>query len=222
MAVFMAVFMTVFAPVLLAVWAADAPAWADSAKTPSPTQAADWSAMDAEVERGVEAFDAGDYATAKAILLPLAQAGHPKAMNMIGLMHDGTDVFPNDPKQECDWYERAAEAGYSSGMYNLSICYNHGRGREQNHGLMLHWRKLAADHGSTNAMINLASLDTRQGPDYRHWMNKAAEHGSRYAPVSLWLQGYKDDARKHGMTIGELVCVSWNILILDDHFDACD
>ena len=141
---------------------------------------------------------------------------------MIGRLHDGTGVFPDNPKQECDWYERAAEVGYGPAMHNLGLCFRFGSGREQDEERAMALRAMAANHGSLNAMFGMANLDTREGPDYRHWMNKAAEHGSRYAMVDLWLSNYEDDARKHGMTFGDLLCVSWYILILDNDTTACD
>ena len=86
------------------------------------------SAQDALVEQGVAFYDNEDFPKAKDILLPLAEAGHPKAMHFIGRMHEGTNVFPNNPVLECNWYERAANSGYPSSMYNMSICYD-GNGR---------------------------------------------------------------------------------------------
>ena len=184
----------------------------------SPAAMAD-EAQDRQVEVGVKAYDDGDYQRAKDILLPLAEAGHPKAMNMVGLMHYDTPVFPNDPVVECDWYERSANAGYPSAMYNLSICFNQGIGRNKDHKMTLHWRTLAANNGYISAMINLAALDPDEGAEYRRWMMKAQEHGSAYAKVSLWLQGYKTDSQ---MTFKDFVCVSWRILIMNGEFEDCD
>jgi len=185
----------------------------------SPAAIAD-EAQDKQVEIGVKAYDDGDYQRAKDILLPLAETGHPKAMNMVGLMHDDTTVFPNDPVVKCDWYERSASAGYMSGMYNLSTCFNHGIGRSNDKEQMLIWRTKAAELGYIPAMINLAGMDQNQGEHYRRWMNKAVKHGSKYAQVSLWLQGYKKDVPE--IRVRDIFCVSLNILILDGDVLECD
>lgn len=203
----------------VAAWAGEPPDKDPGNSAPAQT---DWSQFEAEAERGFAAYDAGKYAAAKAILLPLAEAGHPKAMNMVGLMHDGTKVFPNDPKLECDWYERAAKAGYASAMYNLSICFNHGRGRPQDSDKMLKWRTDAALLGIKRASINLAALDESEGPEFRRWMLQAAEHGSRFALVSLWLSGYEDDAWENGMTIQDIVCMYWRVYMLEKSIESCD
>jgi len=172
------------------------------------------------VEQGVAFYDDKDYAKAKEILLPLAEAGHAKAMNMIGRLHGGTGVFPNDPVIKCDWYEKSAKAGYLAAMYNLSSCFNHGRGRPHNIENMLHWRTMAANKGYIPAMINLSALDKSEGEEYRYWMNKAREHGSVYAKVSLYLQGYAHDVPD--LYIQDKVCVYVRILILGGDFLDCD
>ena len=181
-------------------------------------------AQDVQVEEGVKAYDAGDYQRAKDILLPLAEAGHPKAMNMVGLMHYDTPVFPNDPVVECDWYEKAAHAGYPSGMYNMSICFD-GNGRPLNSDASKAWLLKAADHGHISAMINLAALDTAKGSDYLKWHRMAVRHGNVFAKVSLWLDAYRGEIPKHErpkVTLREIACVSWNIIILDGEFEDCD
>jgi TPR repeat protein len=175
--------------------------------------------QDQLVQRGIALYEDGAYAEAKAILLPLAEAGHPQAMNYIGLMHDDGFVFPKDPKVECDWYERAANVGYANAMYNMSICYD-GFGRPDDPEQDKQWLLKAAEHGVSAAMINLAALDLAEGEHYRYWMNRAVQHGSVYAQVSLWLQGYKHDVPN--IKVQDIVCVSVLILILDKPFEACD
>lgn len=183
----------------------------------SPAAMAD-DAQDQQVEIGVAAYDDGDYQRAKDILLPLAEAGHPEAMHMIGRLYDGKGVFPTDLETECDWYERSANKGLAKSMYNMSICYD-GFGRPDDPEMDKFWLMNAADKGFTPAMINLAALDPDEGAEYRRWMMMAQEHDSAYAKVSLWLQGYKTDSK---MTLKDFVCVSWRILIMNGQFRDCD
>jgi len=186
---------------------------------PGPLAWAD-AAQDQLVEQGVALYDDEEYEKAKEILLPLAEAGHAKAMNMVGMMHNNTGAFPNDSKIECDWYERSAKVGYLAGMYNLSSCFNQGRGRPINMEEMLYWRTKAANKGYIPAMINLSSLDKKEGEEYRSWMNKAAQAGSVYAKVSLKLQGYEQDVPD--LHIQDTLCVYVRILILGGKFRDCD
>ncbi|PCI39498.1 MAG: hypothetical protein COB46_08830 [Rhodospirillaceae bacterium] len=177
-------------------------------------------AQDQLVEQGVAFYDDEEYEKAKAILLPLAEAGHAKAMNIVGRMHENTGVFPNDPKIECDWYEKSANAGYVSAMNNLSICYEKGLGRPHDIDLMLGWREQSATKGSILGMINLARVDDEYGESYRYWMNQAVKHGSVYAKVSLKLQGYEQGVPD--LKIQDTLCVYVRILIFDGSFLACD
>ena len=176
-------------------------------------------AQDRLVEQGVAAYDAGDYAEAKSILLPLAEAGHPWAMNMIGRMYKFGQGYAANPTVGCDWYERAANAGYANAMYNMSICYD-GFGRPDDPEMDKQWLLKAADHGVADAMVNLSALDLSEGEEYRRWMNQAVQHGSVYAQVSLWLQGYKNDVPD--IKVQDIVCVSFLVLILDKDINACD
>ncbi|MBL4748096.1 MAG: sel1 repeat family protein [Magnetovibrio sp.] len=176
--------------------------------------------QDQLVEQGVAFYNDNEFEKAKAILLPLAEIGHPKAMNIVGLMHNNTGVFPNDPRIACDWYEKAANAGYPSAMYNMSNCYNDGIGRPKDPETDKHWLLKAADNGYTPAMIILSSLDKSEGEEYRYWMNMAREHGSVYAKVSLYLQGYAHDVPD--LYIQDKVCVYVRIIILGGDKRVCD
>ena len=176
-------------------------------------------AQDARVEQGVQAYEDGDYPRAKDILLPLAEANVPEAMHIIGLMHNGTHVFPSDPKLECDWYERAAKLGLGKSMYNFSLCYDYIGGREKDRDRELYWRTKAADHGLIQAMVNLAAEDKTHGEEYRRWMSRAAQHGNKFAMVRLWMLGYKEDVPD--IRIRDITCTYIRILIFDEDITAC-
>jgi len=171
------------------------------------------------VEQGVAFYDDEAFEKAKEILLPLAEAGHAKAMNYIGRMYYDGIAFQKNAKTECDWYEKSAKAGYPNAMYNMSICYDgHGRLADVNMSQM--WVLRAANLGHVPSMIFLSSLDKSEGEEYRYWMNKAREHGSVYAKVSLYLQGYAHDVPD--LYIQDKVCVYVRILILGGNKKDCD
>lgn len=176
--------------------------------------------MDAEVELGVAADDAGDYAKAKTILLPLAEQGHPKAMNIIGYMHNHGHAFSTDPLAACQWYKRSADAGHAPGMYNLSICYHDGIWGAPDPVANLYWLTLAADKKVVRAMLQLAELNENEPEGRRIWLNKASDQGSQVAKYFLWLDGYGIDAPDFGL-LDEL-CLIVRISILKQDIDACD
>lgn len=179
-----------------------------------------FSSLDDQVALGVAAYHAGDYQRAKEILWPLAEAGQPKAMNMIGMLHRGTPVLPNDPIAECDWYERAAQAGYASGMHNLGICYERGRGRPHDPKATQQWFTKAAENGDIEAMLYLGGQDGVSGEERRYWLKKAADQGSRVAAVNLWLDGHREDAPNFSL-LDEL-CIAVRIMLFNQGLTACD
>lgn len=151
-------------------------------------------AQDALVEQGVVAYDAGNYERAKSILLPLAEAGHPKAMNMVGRLHDGTSVFPDDPKIECDWYEKSAIAGYISAQSNFSTCYYKGDGRTKDIDKWIYWIEKSAHQGRTLSQAALAGYYVKRDRNkYLYWAEQAIAGGSKGIAVLMWLNGDKQD-----------------------------
>lgn len=69
-------------------------------------------AMANRLERGLEAYRAGDYPRAFDIWLPLAEAGNARAQFYIGgLYADGVGV-PQDPVEAYLWFRRSDEGGY--------------------------------------------------------------------------------------------------------------
>jgi TPR repeat protein len=130
-------------------------------------------------EEGYAAYDAGDYAKARTILLPLAEAGDPKAMNRIGYMHDLGKGFPKNPTTACDWYEKAANAGYARAQNNLGLCYKEGSGREKNIDSAIHWIEMAAEQGDLDCQIDLVRLYYKRNPERaRYWGQKTADRNS--------------------------------------------
>ncbi|MFA5123106.1 tetratricopeptide repeat protein [Zavarzinia sp.] len=77
---------------------------------------------------GMEAIQKGDFATAMAILKPLAEAGDAASQFDVGAMYDnGMGVSP-DPAEAARWYLRAARQGDQTAMYNLGVMYEEGVG----------------------------------------------------------------------------------------------
>jgi hypothetical protein len=172
-------------------------------------------------EEGYAAYDAGDYAKARTILLPLAEAGDPKAMNRIGFMYDFGKGFPKNPTLGCDWYEKAAMADNRAGLSNISICYELGNGRPKDMEKAIYWARKAAERGDADSQIFLlrhyAETDRKQA---QTWGQKAADQGSVVARVLM---------RGYGMTYSgpqasrfDVFCVLIMNGLLDRPRDTCN
>jgi TPR repeat protein len=137
-------------------------------------------------EEGYAAYDAGDYAKAKTILLPLAEAGDPKAMNRIGYMYRKGKGFPKNPTLGCDWYEKAAKAGFHQAQSNLSICFHYGEGRPKDIDKAIFWSTQAAEQGNIDSQVALVRLLHDRDPQKaREWGQKAANAGSVAARLMM-------------------------------------
>ncbi len=147
------------------------------------------SAVAQTVEDGFAAHDAGDYEKAKSILLPLAEAGDPRAMNRIGLMHDFGKGFPKAPATACDWYEKAAELNYRNSQSNLGVCFDEGIGRPRDAEKAIYWLTKAAEQNYTDAQVVLIRLLHQRDPrKAREWGQQAANAGS--VPGRLLMEDY--------------------------------
>ncbi|MGE4528065.1 MAG: tetratricopeptide repeat protein [Rhodospirillaceae bacterium] len=171
---------------------------------------------------GFKAYDAGDYEKAKAIFLPLAEHGDPKAMNAIGLMYDFGKGYPKNATTACDWYEKAAGIGYLSAQRNLGACYIQGQGRPKSLETGLSWVKRAANSGSVEAQLSLFSYydDANNKKEAQRWLSMAMSSGSTVARVSGWVLGYKNTGTP--ISLKEVACFYAMNVIAREPFDYCD
>ena len=74
----------------------------------SPTEG--WSA---DYQKGVDAYNEGDYATALREWEPLAEQGDALVQFNLGFMYDNGYGVPQNYKTALKWYRRSAEQGES-------------------------------------------------------------------------------------------------------------
>lgn len=123
-----------------------------SAVAAAPSISADFAA-------GLEAYDAGDYATALEEWRPLAEAGDVEAqLALAGLFSDGVGV-PADHAEAVRWYRMAAEQGDAVGQLNLGDFYARGLGVERDLGQAVYWLTLSARQGRRWPKQRIAELE---------------------------------------------------------------
>ena len=76
-------------------------------------------AFSADFQKGLTAFQSGDYATALREWTPLAKQGNVVAQYNLGLLYDNGRGVPQDYKTAVKWYRLAAEQGDASAQYYL-------------------------------------------------------------------------------------------------------
>jgi TPR repeat protein len=136
------------------------------------------------LEEGVAAYKHGNYATARRILLPLAEQGSAEAQFWLGAMYEHGQGVAHDYREARHWVRLAADQGYALAQTFLGIAYGEGRGVMQDYQKALKWTRLAAEQGEAIAQLYLGFM-YEEGigvpQDYQRaymWSNIAAsKHG---------------------------------------------
>ena len=119
-------------------------------------------AWSGDVDKGWDAYNSVDYATAKAEWQELADSGNASAAYGMGLMYgNGFGVDMNDDLA-LKYYGIAAEQGHADAQFNIAVMYQNGWGVPQDEAKANEWYLLAAEQGNTEAQVSLGryySLD---------------------------------------------------------------
>ena len=68
-------------------------------------------AVSADFDKGLQAYNLGDFKTAIAEWAPLAEQGVADAQNSLGVMYANGEGVPQNDKTAVKWYTLAAEQG---------------------------------------------------------------------------------------------------------------
>lgn len=93
------------------------------------------------------------------LLAACADAGSGRAMCDLGIRYEyGADVKKN-PVTAFEWYQKAAETGYTYGMYDLGRCYERGIGTSVDRAKAMELYQKAAEAGIADAQEALDRMD---------------------------------------------------------------
>lgn len=118
------------------------------------------SALAADFEKGVKAYERGKYKAALRQFRALAEEGHAGALFYLGLMYADGEGVPEDDRQAVSWYRKAAGQGDAQAQNNLGFMYDSGEGVPEDDIQAYAWFNLAAAQGVEEAKE--ARDDTRQ------------------------------------------------------------
>jgi SH3-like domain-containing protein len=157
-------------------------------------------AQSEDIQRAVNAYNGGDYATAIAIWEPYAHQGNREAQFAMGVVYfEGHGVSKN-LDEALAWFRKAANSGHPTAMFNLGVAYWEGRGLSKNFSQAVDWWERAAESGDVASQYNLglayylgkgAQKDIDKA---RSWLAQAAEQGHADANRVLGVIGEKDVA----------------------------
>ena len=143
-----------------------------------------FSSWGADIQKGLDAANNGDFETALSEWRPLAEQGYARAQSNLGVMYENGNGVLQDNKTAVKWYTLAAEQGYARAQSNLGVKYFKGEGVLQNNKTAVKWYTLAAEQGYARAQSNLGNAYFKgegvlQDYVYAHmWGNISSSHGS--------------------------------------------
>ena len=142
-------------------------------------------AFSADLQKGLTAYESGDYATALREWEPLAEQGLAAAQSNLGVMYKNGQGVPQDNKTAVKWYRLAAEQGGSFAQLNLGVMYANGQGVPQDYKTAVKWYRLAAEQGDADAQFGLGFMyalgrGVLKGYVYAHmWGSIASTNGNK-------------------------------------------
>jgi len=100
----------------------------------------------------------GDFKTALANILPLAESGNALGQLRLGYFYSLGRGVEKNPVQAVSWYRKSADQGNSTAMNNLGIAYSSGRGVEKDESQGAKWYRAAVDAGNVRALAQLGVM----------------------------------------------------------------
>ena len=111
--------------------------------------------VSADLKKGAEAAQRGDFASALSEWGPLADQGNAAAQYNLDSMYRRGDGVPQDYETAVKWYTLAAEQGTNLAQFRLGVMYDEGKGVPENDRTAVKWYTLAAEQGNASAQSNL-------------------------------------------------------------------
>ncbi len=110
----------------------------------------------ASVAAGMRAYNDGDFAQARRLWTPLAQAGDPRAQYMLGYMAENGQGRAWSNHDAAAWYRLAANQSYPQAQLALGELYQRGMGVPRDPGQAAGQFQLAAEEGYGPAQFQYA------------------------------------------------------------------
>jgi TPR repeat protein len=110
----------------------------------------------ADLEKGLAAFNEGDYATSLAECQPLADEGIAGAQFCVGRLYANGFGVAMDDEQAIKWYTLACDGGHAEARFNLGVMYANGWGVDMNWEEAARFYLLSAEQGFVPAQKALA------------------------------------------------------------------
>ncbi len=155
--------------------------------------------VEARFKQGYDLYMKKSYAAAFPILLETAQAGHPRAQAVLGIIYSQGRGLPMDYKQAAVWYGKAAAQGHRAAQFSLGNLYLEGDGVPKDQVKAVQLYRQSADQGFPHAEFHLGlAYEFGWGglPKDRRtaikWLDRASRHKHGQAG---WIAGWLEDPK---------------------------
>lgn len=169
--------------------------------------------LEARFKQGYDLYRRESYAAAFPILLETAQAGHPRAQAVLGIIYNQGRGRAVDNKQAAVWYGKAAAQGHRAAQFSLGNLYLEGDGVPKDEVKAVQLYRQSADQGFPQAEFHLGlayefgwgglSRDRRMAIK---WLDRASRHKHGQAGWFLtWLEDPKTPHFKNVEQLGSYI-----------------
>lgn len=152
-----------------------------------------------EYQKGIKAYEKGEYEEALSYLGPLAKEGDPYSEFAIAVMYDDGVGRAQNFDRALEWYRRSAHGGLVDAQYIMGRFYGRGRGMKQDPDKAFFWFNIAAAGGHPDAerLRDQQRLQVKRSDRQRiedEAVRWKADHPARYTCKSApcifpkWLQ----------------------------------
>lgn len=144
-----------------------------------------------ELNAALRAQEAGDYAKAATLFLPLAEKGDAVAQFNLGVLYSQGRVIMQDNKIAMQWYLAAAEQGHAQAQANAGQMYDRGSGVPQDYKKAMRWLELSAKQHNATAQFYIGEMYAQgrgvpqNATEAIKWYRLAADQGNASASAQL-------------------------------------
>ena len=110
-----------------------------------------------DFQKGLTAYQSGDYTTALREWTALAEQGDARAQYNVGAMNNNGTGVPQDFKTAVKWFKLAAEQGRADAQSNLGVLYEMGFGIPKDLKTAVKLYRLAAEQGNAQGQASLGA-----------------------------------------------------------------
>ena len=117
-----------------------------------------------DFQKGLDAYNSGDYATTLKEWTPLAEKGDSMAQANLALMYYNGHGVAQDYKTAVKWYTLSAEQGEASAQSRLGYMYFIGQGVIQHYVKAHMWSNIASSNGGIFTPENRDDIAKKMTP----------------------------------------------------------